>query len=244
MQYRPHFAVSVNPSAAAGADGKTVYMAFIGIDQQEPENPDIFVAVSHDGGATFDPENTFRLEDSDLRLPSDATLRYQAMPSVAIDAMGGINLMWADTPAADDGPTDVTIRYARFNNTAALSGPASFIQSLTPMPFRLSSVFGIGRLQNDYHVLSASGCVLYAAYARTDPTNFDPHGGSIYVRRITIGTCATADVDGDSAVTSNDPNAFLAAFSTGSPLADVNMDDSVNSQDVVDFLAAYSAHAP
>jgi len=164
------------------------------------------------------------------------------MPSIAFDGIGGINLIWAETPGNVDGPVSVTIRYARFNNTAALVGPASYTASLTPTPFPINSHFNIGLLSNDYQMLAASGCVLYGAYARTDPVN-PSHGASIFVRRIVID-CAVADADADSMVTSADPPAFLAAFSSGSATADVNMDNSVKRAGCCDFLAAYSTYGP
>lgn len=95
---------------------------------------------------------------------------------------------------------------------------------------------------NDYQMMCAAGCRLYAAYA-------SPHAGSwdIYVRVITLpdpnSTCdcvCTADVDGDSAVTTNDLATYMSARTAGASLADVNRDQAVNSQDDVQFMNALS----
>jgi hypothetical protein len=241
---RPGLRPTVFPSVVVSpVDGKTVFVTFIGIDENEPENPDVFVAVSLDGGESFDIGNVYRLYDDHLLLShEEPRLAVQAMPSIAIDKLGGINLIFIHHRDQAGTPIEVTVRYARFDTVASMAGPASHVQDLTPL-FPLTSTFQIGLLSNDYQMIAASGCVLYAAYARTDPA-FPLRGSSVYVRRIVIGSCGLADADGDGNISSNDPPVFLAAMAANSLQADVNMDGAVDVQDSMEFFNAYNAAYP
>ncbi|MEX2218165.1 MAG: GC-type dockerin domain-anchored protein [Phycisphaerales bacterium] len=168
---------------------------------------------------------------------------FQAMPAVLLDGEGGVNLLFIshrDTGQLTALP-EVTVRFARFPSIASMSGNNAAVRDLT-QPFPVTSTFNIGLQHNDYQMAALEGCVIYCAYARTDPAN-PSLGSSIFVRRLLVGQCELADADMNARVNSADPVAFLSALAAGSPDADVNRDGVLNAQDFVDYTAAYTAVA-
>lgn len=230
------------PSAAVSADGQTIVAEFTA--RHEPTGGiDLYVAVSRNRGQTFERLDIFRLDDSQLRVPGeDPLLTIQSQPAVALDQDGGVNLLFVNArgPDVTDDATFVTIRYARFASVNHLTQPASFVRDLTPR-FPTTNRYPIGTGRNEYHGLVHAGCVLYAAYPRTDPAAGPDGVASVYAVKIAVGDCGVADVDGDAAVTSNDAVAFASAYISAAPEADVNLDQVINSGDLAAFTTAYSA---
>jgi hypothetical protein len=228
---------STATAPADGVDPGLAVIVFAAESASLPGNVDLFIAVSTDSGETFPEQNVYRIDDKQLLAPGEAPGQTdQVMPAVAIDPLGGINLLYVNSRDSDvsGGITRVAVRYARFPSVASLTGPA-FVRDLSPL-FALTSQFRIGAGAHDYQMIVSAGCALYAAYAYPA----DGGVGSIFVRRITVGPCGTADADTDGAVTAADVALFSAAFPVAGQAADVNMDDRVNARDVLDFMGAFA----
>lgn len=235
-------------------DPSLVYLIFAARDDQaaNANNVDVFIAFSDDFGVTFESANTYRLTDQQLAFPTaDPNVEADhVFPAITIDGLGGINILFYHSTSPDwpggtppATPTLARVVYARFADRTQLAG-TPFVSDLTG-PFRVRRTasddpgMSIGFRGNEYMGLAANGCVVYAAYCRTDGA--EGRDGWVCARRIVIGADCGADADGNGLVNSNDPPSFMAAYAAGTPRADVNLDGSVDAQDGVAFLSAYSA---
>jgi hypothetical protein len=227
---RPNFRPTSFPSIDTSPfDRKTVAIAFCGIDATAPDDVDIFIAVSTDGGKSFDSDRLYRLLDSQISTSTDGTgLMQQAMPAIKFDGEGGLNLVFVNARDIDaiGGATRATIRYVRFADAgeSSLTGAAQAVQDLSPL-FTLGSSLKIGLNHNDYLMIDGAGDWLYAAYART--TDSTPDVGSIFAVRIAACPCAIADANGDGDVTGDDMVAFASAAVRGKPGADADLNGTV-----------------
>jgi hypothetical protein len=224
------------PSASFDpADPRDVIVAFVGRVAVIPTT-DAMICVSHDAGRTFHPDTgRFRFTAADLSLPNDPDVPMHVFHiSAAIDGLGGVNLMYCLTQAsAEEQP--VSINYARWTSVSALSGPPAFKHRLAG-PFTGTPV---GFEANDYHMLTATKCWVYAVYVHPDAQ------GRInaYVRRVFIGSprpnyaCPTP-------VDAADMATFTDAYLAGSARADFNDDGFVDAADFAAYLNEYNAAQP
>jgi hypothetical protein len=236
--------VSLHPLNTA-----TLIVAFPGRSpaSADPDNIDIWLAISFDGGNTFtDPSGLWRIHhvtDDQLRLTGECCARSQElMPSVAIDRYGGVNLMVARTvsdPSVPAGTAVASIRYARWPSIMSLTQPPTVID--LSGPFTVAPGFSIGASGNDYHMVTTAGCFVWAAYAKTTPAGRP----RVCVRRITLRpTCILVDIadfNDDGVVDNADPLAFAAALGAGLPSADINKDAAVDGADLAAYMAAFAA---
>jgi hypothetical protein len=117
-----------------------------------------------------------------------------------------------------------------------LSGPPQFLYQVAD-PFIASTAMPVGQGQNDYHMLSAAGCHVYAAYVRPyGPNNYQ----GVFVRRISV--CDdTADVNLNGIVDLMDFHAYTADFISGYGRADLDGDNQVSANDAAAYLTRYNA---
>ncbi|MEX2218959.1 MAG: GC-type dockerin domain-anchored protein [Phycisphaerales bacterium] len=252
MRARTFPSMAVDPN-----DSSIVYIIFSARDAGagNASNVDLFVAYSENGGETFPPQQVFRLTDRQLAIEGSPDVEAdQLIPAIAIDGEGGINILFIHT-TSPDGPNTPTppaqrtlanVYYARFTDRTQLAA-TPFIDDLTPGGFEVSPIvngsgLSIGFNLNEYMMLDAVGCTVYAVYCRTEiPPVTGDRLGTVCFRRISVTDGCMADSDGDGAITANDPPAFMNAYAAGAPRADMNLDGTVNAQDGVAFLSAYAA---
>ncbi len=237
-----------------------VYIAFLGRSTDDaPDEIDMFVAWSNTGNALSPPigdgprfqgqvpaaqwadnRRTYRIRDEWLVVPGDPPLTThqaeQFLQTIVIDDLGGINLLFCQTfecVGCAPSPSTFTVRYARWPSRAALdAGQAPFLHVLSPAP----SVPWPMNAGHDYQGITASGCLVYAAWASKDSGEWQ-----VYVSRITLD--CTGDADSSGVINTLDPIVFASQFAAQDPEADVNQDGLLNPQDYTDFMAAYACGA-
>jgi hypothetical protein len=110
--------VQLSPNIAVGTDG-TIYVAWkdyrnqILDDQGHPDNSDIYVSTSTDGGLTFSPNQ---------KANDDAGTANQFHPAIAVDSTGKLYLEWRDWRNGDADP-DIYFTTARRNGSRLIFGP-------------------------------------------------------------------------------------------------------------------------
>ncbi len=230
--------MSVPQLAADPVHPSTVYAVFTGRTSSTGSNLDLFIALSLDGGASFNSGNIVHIADDQLRPAGTGEGESdEYLPSIAIDALGGINLLFLRTTSPDSSSladTRVTARYARWPGFASLtSGARAFTQDLSD-PFVPWGTFS----GNDYQMITASGCDVYAGWASDQSGNWE-----VYVSHIDLYPCyipVPADVDSNGVVNPADAAAFTNAFIAGTPPADVDHSGTVTTNDATLFLQSYA----
>ena len=220
-------------------------------------NTDIWIARSHDGGVTWDSSISSQMKLTDRMLgltdPGDLdpiTGVDQAMPAIAIDACGGINLMFYDNRSDPDRNGDredwLDCYYVRITGF----GPGAVVDHLERLtvesfPTQVCadpSVQPVGLLGH-YHNMEASadGHNIWLAYIarETDPA-MEWSGKNCYVHRVKICTPTPTDLNGDGLTSEPDAIAYTSAWSAQEPEADINLDWIVNTSDFVTFVDWYA----
>ncbi len=155
---------------------------------------------------------------------------------IVIDDLGGINLLFGQAFECIDcepaPPTTFKTYYARWPSRQALENQQPPFLRVLHAP---SQPWG-GLQGHDYLGITASGCMVYAAWASN-------HEGAwhVYVSPITLD--CTADADSSGVIDTLDPIVFVGQFAAQDPQADVNEDGVINPQDYTDFLSAYACGA-
>jgi hypothetical protein len=185
----------------------------------------------------FTPADTIRLTDSLLGEPAGAD---QIIGNVAVDAYGGINLVYYSVspdgryPYGDGSLPSYTPRYARFSRFPAPSSSfglklANLAPAFNPLaaPFTSSSTV----IFPEYHGITSSGCMVYTTY-------MSAHSGTygIYVNAINL---CIADTSVDGFVTEVDPPIFADQYVTHNSAADLNYDGVIDAADVLIFQTSY-----
>jgi hypothetical protein len=220
---------------------EVVYVVFPGGADTSATNVDLFVARGVADPLTGELVFTvYRVTGPQLGESSSGPYDLW-LPSIAIDGLGGINLLFWRTNSPDGTPPEqaaASVRYARFASfSQVLAGQnASFWQDLSA---QVHPTPGFG----DYFMLTAVGCGrLYAAWVT------DQSGTSqVYVNRINAsGSCDVADADSSGLVNVDDALAFTTAFAGANPAADVNRDQHVDAEDAAAFYGAWNSvpHQP
>jgi len=233
------------PAAAVSPDGSTVAVVFVGREFNTYDNLDLFVALSFNGGRTFNPENTYRLQDSQLFAPGeDPATTHQIQPSIRFDGNGALCLAYINirNPSSVVPPA-CTVRYAMFTDLGHLPHHADFVQDVSPV-FPATQACPIGKAPNDYLQLAGEGCIQYIGYSRALPDGSAGGAGSMYCVRVVTNYCGRADANGDTVVAADDPSAYLLHVANGSLAADTNMDGVWTVQDFLDFVDAYTQAGP
>ncbi len=225
-----------------------VYVAFYAKSSPESSNTDLVIArgVEDNGILSFPitPDQLLVLTDALLGLTAGTHGPDQLVPAIAIDACGGVNLMFYDSrhdPDLTDAEEWVDVYYARIMGFGT-ANPVVQQWRLTPQRFRVDNL-PTGFL-GDYHNLSVSadGNTLYAAYIARDMA--DPENGprTCYLHRINVNPCEgfLLDFNGDGTVNEDDTAVFLAAFDAKAPEADLNLDWTVDAEDLTLFLDRYA----
>ncbi|HRQ71762.1 MAG TPA: hypothetical protein PLU35_01905 [Phycisphaerales bacterium] len=226
-----------------------VYVAFYAKSSAGSTNTDLILSRSTDRGQSFPVgQQTFlQVTDSLLGLTADTHGPDQFVPAIAIDACGGVNLMFYDNrhdPDLTDAEEWVDVYYARIMGFGT-ANPIVQQWRLTPESFRVDNL-PTGFL-GDYHNLSVSadGNTLYAAYIARDMA--DPEHGphTRYLHRINVNPCEgfLLDFNGDGNVDEADTTLFLAAFDAKDPQADLNLDWAVDAEDLTLFLDWYASES-
>ena len=149
-----------------------IYVAFYAKSSPESSNTDLLVSrgVEDDTGVLsfpITPDQLLVLTDSLLGLTADTYGPDQLVPAIAIDACGGVNLMFYDNRHDEAEGDWVDVYYARI---MGFGTPNPIVQQwrLTPQSFRVDNL--AGAFLGDYHNLtvSADGNTLYAAYIARD----------------------------------------------------------------------------
>ncbi|MCL4740823.1 MAG: hypothetical protein KJZ54_01315 [Phycisphaerales bacterium] len=234
------------PAIAADPRTEDVFVAFTAARATAPENADVAIARSTDRGESFQPhvpDGLMLLTDSLLGLSPGTHGPDQFVPAIAIDACGGVNLMFYDSRHdgnLGDGEEWVDVYYARITGFGT-ANPIVQQWRLTPQSFRVDNL--ASGFLGDYHNLtvSADGNSLYAAYIARDMA--DPENGArtCYLHRININCIGfLLDFNGDGTVDEEDTTHFLAAFDAKASEADLNLDWAVDAQDLTLFLAWYA----
>jgi hypothetical protein len=221
-----------------------VYIAFLGRAIAEtPDQIDLFLSVcdfdaapaASDTGTAAPIWRTHKIADSWLLAPGEnpgAAQPEQFMPTLRIDALGGINLLFCQAPdiPASRTPTLYSVRYARWPSLAALeAGCAPFLSVLSSGQQPWPSTAG-----NDYMGLTASGRDVYAAWAGSQSGDWQ-----VYVSRIRL--FCPADLNADGVTDSRDAALFAAAYMAGDPSADLDGDGAITARDVAAFTAPCAA---
>jgi hypothetical protein len=180
------------PSLAAdpNANNNVIAVWAGSLTQSPPLDPDhlvLFAALSTDAGApagslsvlTFPiaselnpnlPNQRWVLPGALFNLPGEQGQNPAVFfPSVAIDGLGGVDLLFLrslHTGHCNTCPVAKTsVRFARWNSVADLAAGTApqYIHEFEP-PF---TMFSPGT-NNDYHMVSASGCDIYVAWSRQE----------------------------------------------------------------------------
>jgi hypothetical protein len=192
---------------------------------------DVYLAFSQDGGASFTAggaSTVYHVTDAMLRLPGETGVRHTLMPTVTIDALGGVDLMVVRNL---NGGNVGSIVLANWPSLKALAGGSLPRLFAVAGPFK--DHFSAGGPGNDYFMITSSGCYAWCAYALQS----DAGRSDVWVRRVELcgQTTDVADFDRDSSVTPADVAAFAAAFASGS--------SGAGQQDAAMFMRAYGLAA-
>lgn len=239
-----------------GPDPDHVYVAWYAKSAQNATNTDIWIARSLDGGVSWDSAfQQMRVSDQMLGLTDPADLDPitgvdQAMPAIAIDTCGGINLMFYDNRADPDRVNDqedwLDVYYVRITGF----GPSAVVQHmerLTPESFPAQicddpSAPPIGFLGH-YHNMEASadGHNIWLAYiAREGGPESTWSGKNCYVHRVKICTPIPTDFNGDGVTSEPDAVAYTNAWAAQEPEADLDLNWIVDTSDFVTFVDWYT----
>lgn len=157
--------------------GDTLVAAFAGRLPSDTQRLVLFLAECTNAGSgapafvlgsPITPPQRWLLTGSLLGVPGASVW----MPSVAIDSLGGINLVFAWTMdignCSSCNPPRTTVRYVRWSSIdeVAAGHAPSYIADLSPQFFAL---YGTGN--NDYLMVNASGCHIYIAWAQQTVAN-------------------------------------------------------------------------
>ncbi len=232
-----------NPAGAA-VDPRNdwIYVVYSARREIGSQNLDLFVARSTTRGDGF--ENPVRLE---LDAAPGAQGPDQIMPWIAVDAFGGLNILYYDTrhmdqSLGDDHPHAVLdAYYSRVTNF----GPTPSIETvrLTLASFDTSTQYedyildpignaSFNQFIGDYQQITAAGCSVYPHYM-----SLQSGQRHYYTHRINI--CPT-DVDQNGTVDQADYVLFFNLYPVSDPRADINRDSVVNLPDAVLFQALYA----
>ncbi|MCC6660630.1 MAG: hypothetical protein IT437_07060 [Phycisphaerales bacterium] len=202
----------------------------------------------------FDPPVRLDLDQAEWAYNPD-----QVVPSIAIDGMGGINLLYYDTRnnVVPDSSNYAFLDayYARITGfgtpqqdlrTYRLTGQSFCTTCSNPCSAQDDCPYELGgdleQFVGDYNRLDASGCDVYLSYMAIDmPDPQRPGKRHMYVRRVDL---CPPDADSDMMVNAADVSAFQAFITAGDPRADFNRDGTVSVADYSAFSAAYSAWGP
>jgi hypothetical protein len=196
---------------------------------------DVYLALSQDGGASFvsgGASTVYHVTDAMLRLPGETGARHTLLPTVTIDALGGVDLMVVRNLNGGDVGSIVLANWPSLNALAAGSPPR--LLSLAG-PFK--DHFSAGGPGNDYFMVTSAGCYAWCAYA----VQSDSGRSDVWVRRIELcgQTADLADFDRDSNVSPGDVAAFAAAFASGAAGAGAEGTHALGPQDAAAFMRAF-----
>ena len=231
-------------------DPNHVYVAFYARSAAESTNTDIIIHRSVDGGETFDPSTQdnpdfLHLTDALLGLTAGAHGPDQLVPAIAVDACGGVNVMFYDNrhdPDPDDCEIWYDVYFARITNF----GPTPTVAQwrLTPQSFRVDNLDIAGKQffgEYQHMTLSADGTTLYLASIARNMG--DPEDGvrTCSLHRVNLNCLGAgpADFTGDGEVNGADMEGYLAAFAGGEAAADVDLDWAVGLDDFITYAEWY-----
>jgi hypothetical protein len=175
----------------------------------------------------------------------------QFMPSIAIDGVGGINLLFYETrhnPVPDDYPSAFLDAYYTRITGFGTSHQQVFTARLSPTTFCTDCLEcgfpnpceyedpSLVQFIGDYNTIDAAGCDAYVAYMTTETGQ-----RHYYVRRIDL---CPPDADDNLVVNTIDVSSFQALFAAHDPKADFNRDGIVDVNDLAGFLASYASWSP
>jgi hypothetical protein len=210
-----------------------VYVGFCGHDRDDPDtaNIDLYVARSIDGGRTFAPDDTLRITDAMLNLPSGYA-HQQIRINIAVDACGAVNVFYYQYwgSGTDQGGDWYLYfpRYLRIPNFPLTTG--MFMSSLGPGSYLRANEF-----MGDYARMACTGNELYIPH----PIKESDGTWNIYANHVHVCS-AIADVNSDNLVNQSDLSLFTSWFTSADPRADLNQDGVVDAADFKHFSASYA----
>lgn len=196
----------------------------------------------------FDPPVPLNLDPNGYALMDGPD---QFMPAIAIDDLGGINLLYYDTRHQHVGDATSYIKadayYARVTGfqsgspqvvkhrltSPTFASECQYNPTPAPCPYEEDPSEPVtAEFIGDYQGIDAIGCDVYVTYMSTLPANKRHY----FARRINV--CA-ADADSNLVVNEGDPGAFLEQYSQGKLGADLNQDGQVSQEDVLLFTDVF-----
>jgi hypothetical protein len=232
------------PSLAADpTDDSRQYMAFLGRTASTgPNDIDLFIAYSADGGANFagavQGQQVLHLTDAQLGDPPGAV---QFMPCIAVASTGQVGVFYY--VATSDGAN-----FWQYKLKLVVLQPFSLPLQPNPSLWTLdiTPVWGMGDaatlyLKNDrvffgdYCMAHSRGCELWFGFVSRHE-----HTVSVGTYVCQVNLCVDADSDNDGALTAADPPLFASRFASGDFRADLNRNSQLDAGDVTRFLQSYS----
>ncbi|MBL8760594.1 MAG: hypothetical protein JNL50_04760 [Phycisphaerae bacterium] len=245
-----------NPSIAVdySKSPNWVYVAFYarsapGNPEAEPQdlNTDLYLALSKDGGVTFDNDDIFHITDEMLLGGSGnilATGPDQVMPAIAVDCAGGLSIVYYCNRNDFAGSYATGYYDVYYAHVTGMGGAPSIDlqQRFTGVSFPNGTHSSPMAFLGHYHYLAPAGPdgqTIYAAYIiREFDSTAQAWKRNCYVRRISARSCV-ADLNLNSEADPNDFDAFVDSYLDESPSADLNLDATIDGADVDLFVEAY-----
>ncbi len=240
--------IAVDQRNAADPNDDHVYLVISARRAPGSGNLDLWVQRIRNVGTLGMPNPVQVDPPRRLDLDNPVDIAYapdQVMPWVAVDAWGGVNLLYYDTRhhIVPDSHSEAFMDayYARITDFMGpnealerhrLSG--STFSSDTEIPYELQSSDPERYTQwlGDYQTIDAHECLVVPCYMSTE-TGVRHY----YVHRIHV---CPGDADGDGALTMLDVSLFHARFMAADHRADVTLDGQIGAMDVGVF---YQTHA-
>ncbi|MCC6662065.1 MAG: hypothetical protein IT437_14410 [Phycisphaerales bacterium] len=238
---------------SADLDPTTGDFYIVSSARREPGSPnlDLYVIRGHtvSGSPPIALDPPVRLELDGGAITAEGP--DQLMPSLAMDGLGGINLVYYDTRnrlVPDSYPSGfLDAYYTRITGfgtpqQAVLAPqrltPVTFCTDCTECDFRPCPYEDPGlppQFMGDYIDIDAAYCEAYVTYASTETGT-----RHYYVRHINL----CPDSDHNMMVNAMDVGTFQSLFAAGGPRADFNRDGVVSVADYSAFSSSYASWVP
>ncbi|GMU37925.1 MAG: hypothetical protein HS102_11545 [Planctomycetia bacterium] len=236
------------PAIAVDPDNDDIYVAFyarhVPGSFQDNLNTDIYISRGFDTGGSLvfpglpgDPNLLHLIDELLTGQPGGVKGPDQVMPSIVVDACGGVNLVFYDNRHDPDLADDVHWMDLYYVRITGYGTPQQAIQQerLTPASFRLNDLPGL--FLGDYHNMVAASPgmtsptpLVYPAYialAQDEQGNWTRQ--NCYLRKITIYCSGDLNLNGE--LDDEDVRLFDAAFAEKRCEADLTGDDVVDNAD-------------